>query len=66
MEREPLGQALTSILLVLDCVAAMALNPEEYDEVAEEEVMLGRIVSRAQLVLSFIDAHRPPHRRVAQ
>ena len=56
MEREPLGSALTSILLVLDCVVAMANQPEEYDEVAAEKIMLGRILSRVQLILSAIEA----------
>lgn len=58
-KREPVGQALNYVLDVLDITAEMALEPEHYDEVAAEEVRLGQIISRAQLVLSFIKAQRP-------
>ena len=58
MDREPLGQALNSIIDVLDIAVHMALTTD-YDEVAAEEVRLGQIISRAQLVLSFIDIRKP-------
>jgi hypothetical protein len=58
-ERESIGQALNYVLSVLDIVAGLALKPEDYDEVAAEQVRLGQIISRAQLILSFIDTRRP-------
>lgn len=58
--REPVGQALNYALQMLDIVAAMALRPETAAEVAAEEIALGQIISRAQLVLSFIDVSKPP------
>ena len=44
----------------------MALQAENYDEVAAEEIGLGQIISRAQLVLSFLDAQQPRHVRLVQ
>jgi hypothetical protein len=63
-EREPVSHAIASIIDALDCIAEMALQAENYDEVAAQEVGLGRIISRAQLVLSFLDTHRPRHVRL--
>jgi hypothetical protein len=57
-KREPVGQAVNAIICILDELAAMALRPETYDEVAAEERALGAVSSRAQLILSFIDARR--------
>ena len=65
MEREPIGQALNSVIDVLDIALNMALTTG-YDEVAAEEVRLGQIISRARLVLSFIDIRRPSKFRVMQ
>jgi uncharacterized protein YfkK (UPF0435 family) len=59
-DREPVGQGVNYILSALDIIANMALDPEQYDEVAAEEIALGQIISRAQLILSFIDARRKP------
>jgi hypothetical protein len=66
MTREPVGQAVNSIIAALDEIAAMALRPETYDEVAAEERSLGAISSRAQLILSFIDARRSSKIRVVK
>ena len=65
MDKEPLGQALNSVIDILDVAIDMALTTG-YDEVAAEEVRLGQIISRAQLVLSFIDIRRPSKFRVVQ
>ena len=65
MDREPLGQALNSVIDILDVAIDMALTTG-YDEVAAEEIRLGQIISRAQLVLSFIDIRRPSKFRVVQ
>jgi hypothetical protein len=63
-EREPVSHAIASIIDALDCIAEMALQAENYDEVAAEEIGLGQIISRARLVLRFIDAGQPLHIRV--
>ena len=65
MDREPLGQALNSVLDTLDRAADMALTTG-YDEVAAEEIRLGQIISRAQLVLSFIDIRKPSKFKVVK
>lgn len=57
-DREPVAQRINSMIATLDELAAMALRSETYDEVAAEERSLGAISSRAQLILSFIDARR--------
>jgi hypothetical protein len=54
-DREPVGQTLNSMLTTLDDIAGMALN-ENYDEVAAEQIRLGQIISRAQLILAFIES----------
>lgn len=58
-DREPVAQGLNYILSALDIIAAMALDPNKYDEIAAEEITLGRIISRAQLILSFIETRKP-------
>jgi hypothetical protein len=63
-DREPVAQVVNSVIRVLDELDAMALRPETYDEVAAEERALGAISSRAQLILSFIDARRSSKIRV--
>jgi len=56
-DREPVGMVLASIVRALDDVAGMAREPSTYKEVAAEEIALGQILSRTQLILSFIDSH---------
>jgi hypothetical protein len=63
-EREPVSHAIAIIIDALDCIAEMALQAENYDEVAAEEIGLGQIISRAQLVLRFLDAQQPRHVRL--
>ena len=58
------AEAVEEILCALDIIAAMALDPNKYAEVAAEEIALGQIKSRAELILSFIDARKPPARAV--
>lgn len=62
-DKEPVAQGLNYILSALDVIAEMALDPEDYHEVAAEEVRLSQIISRAQLILSFIDARKAPKKR---
>jgi hypothetical protein len=56
---ERVAEGLDHILTALDIIAGMALKPEDYDEVAAEQVRLGQVISRVQLILSFIDARNP-------
>ena len=63
-DREPVSHAITSIIDALDCIAEMALQAENYDEIAAEEIGLGQIISRARLVLRFLDAQHPRHVRL--
>ena len=65
-DHESIGQALNSVLMVLDIIAGRALQAETCDEVAAEEITLGQVSSRVQLILSFIDARRPSKIRVVQ
>ena len=44
----------------------MALKAEDYEEVAAERIALGQIISRAQLILSFIEARQPVRLKVVQ
>lgn len=76
MKREPVAQAINYIISALDIIAGMALKAETYDEVAAEEIGLGRVISRTELILSFLDTHKPakiktlavprPHRRTGE
>ena len=58
-KREPVGQAVNSMLTTLDELAKRSLDPLTVGEVAAEQVRLGQIISRAQLILSFIDTTKP-------
>jgi hypothetical protein len=59
IDDERVAEGLDHILTALDIIAGMALKPEDYDEVAAEQVRLGQVISRVQLILSFIDARNP-------
>ena len=65
-EVQPLKQNLNAVLGTmldaLDECAARALNDATRAEIAAQEIRLGQIVSRAQLILSFLDAHKPPRK----
>ena len=60
--KENLNSMLCSMLDALDECAARALNDGTRAEIAAQEIRLGQIVSRAQLILSFLDAHKPPRK----
>jgi hypothetical protein len=65
-DREPVSHAIASIIDALDVIAEMALQAENYDEVAAQKIRLGQIIGRARLVLKLIDAQQPLHIRVVQ
>ena len=64
IDDDRVAEGLDYILTALDAIAAMALDPDKYAEVAAEEIALGQIISRTELILSFIDTNKPPARKV--
>jgi len=64
--REPVAQSLNSMLSTLDEIAAEVRDPAYRAEIATEEIRLGQIISRAQLILSFLDTYKPQKRWVAR
>ena len=56
---ETVRQAADTTLKVLDKLIIMALEPETYPAVAAHTRELSRLVTRAELLLSFIAAGQP-------
>lgn len=54
------------IIRELDEFCKMATNRETVDLIAREIVVFGQLLTRVQLILSFIDARNPPKLRVVQ
>ena len=63
---ERVAKSLSSMLSTLDEIAAQARDPAMRAEIAAQEVRLGQIISRAQLVLSFLDTYKPGKKWVAK
>jgi hypothetical protein len=57
---------LNSMLSTLDEIAAKARDPAMRAEIEAQEVRLGQIISRAQLILSFLDTYKPRKKWVAR
>jgi hypothetical protein len=57
-DREPVGQAVNSMLLYLEQVACMTLMPETFAEVAAEEDNLKDAVVGLELILRIIKARK--------
>jgi len=51
---------ITQVLIALDVIAEMSIDPRSAAEVAACEIKLRQVASRAQLILRFIEATRPP------
>ena len=66
MMTERVAKSLSSMLSTLDEIAAKARDPAMRAEIAAQEVRLGQIISRAQLVLSFLDTYKPRKKWVAK
>ena len=58
LDDEPVGQSVNSILNALDDLIAMAANPATVNEIAAEAIGIGQIRSRAELILSFLEARK--------
>jgi hypothetical protein len=54
-DREPVAQAVNSIIRVTNDIARMLANPATYDEVAAEEAALWTIKNNVEWLLSYID-----------
>jgi hypothetical protein len=63
---ENMRHSLNSMLSTLDEIAAKARDPAMRAEIAAQEVRLGQIISRAQLILSFLDTYKPRKKWVAK
>jgi hypothetical protein len=57
-DREPVGQAINSIIARLNEIGAMAIRPETRDEVFAEERALWTIKSNVEFILSYIREKR--------
>ena len=57
-DREPVGQAVNSMLLYLEQIACMTLMPETFAEVAAEEENLKDAVVGLELILRIIKARK--------
>ena len=53
-DREPVGQAVNSMLLFIEQIACMTLMPETHDEVAAEEENLKNAIVGLDLILKVI------------
>ena len=69
-DREPVGQAVNSIISALDIIAQMAQRAKTYDEVAAEKAALWQIINNTLWILSYLkDCEKPqpkPTLRVVQ
>jgi len=59
LKEEPVGQSINSILSIMDQLMAKAANPATVNEIAAEAIGIGQIRSRAELILSFLEARKP-------
>jgi len=64
-QEEQLERRLDWIVRELDEVCAMAANPETVEVVDKQRVGVGQIVSRSQLIASFLLARKPGPKVVA-
>ena len=60
-DREPVAQALNSIIARLNEIGAMAIQPETCDEVFAEERSLWTIKSNVEFILSYIRERTREH-----
>jgi len=58
-QEEQMERRLDWIIRELDELCAMAANPETVDIVDNQSIGIGQIISRAQLIASFLLARKP-------
>lgn len=61
-----IAQRLHSLISELDEFCAMAANPETVDLIEKEKIAIGQVLSRAQLITSFLMSHTPVKMRTAR
>lgn len=66
LDEEPVAQAINSILTVLDCFMQKANSPETVKEIEAEAIGIGQILSRAQLILGFLEARKQTGLRIVR
>lgn len=62
MDHEPVAQAINSMISTLDELMVKATQPHTFDEI--EAIGIGQIMTRCQLILSFIEARKSPKLKV--
>jgi hypothetical protein len=60
------AQRLHSLISELDEFCAMAANPETVDLIEREKIAIGQVLSRAQLIMSFLMARTPVNLRMVR
>jgi hypothetical protein len=65
-DREPLAQALNSIVATTNRVGRMVIRPDTYDEVADELNTLWTIKSNIEFILSYIREREDAKQREMQ
>ncbi len=63
-EQERIGHRLDFIVRELDEFCGMAVDPETVDLIERERIAIGQIVTRAQLISSFLMARQPQPKTV--
>jgi hypothetical protein len=66
LDEEPVAQSVNSIISQLDHLMARAVNPSTVHEIAAEAIGIGQIRSRAELILSFLEARKTPNLKVVK
>jgi uncharacterized protein YfkK (UPF0435 family) len=64
-DREPLAQALNSIVATTNLVGRMVIRPDTYDEVLAEAGTLWTIKSNLEFILSYIREKEEATRRLS-
>jgi uncharacterized protein YfkK (UPF0435 family) len=65
-DREPLAQALNSIVATTNVAGRMVIRPENYDEVLAEAGTLWTIKSNIEFILSYIREREDAKQREMQ
>jgi len=56
---EPVAERIEHILSALDSIVVMANDPEQRHEIIAQQIRLGQVLSRIELILSFVELQRP-------
>jgi len=56
---EPVAELIEHILSALDSIVVMANDPEQRHKIIAQQIRLGQVLSRIELILSFVELQRP-------